>query len=152
MYLFPSKVSQLCRSQTCALRLKANFRVLHQILPWLAEVSSAVWIGHDTRPSCKELVAAAWQGIEAAGGRVENKGLLTTPQLHWMIRQRNKSLPCTEADYFSTLAEAYHRLTHDRASGEVRDMPSSPPPPFPSPARAHLFPACKILSQQEVIQ
>ena len=51
------------------------------------------------------------QGVEAVGGVAEVKGLLTTPQLHWMVRRRNKGMPCGEADYFCTLAQAFGQLT-----------------------------------------
>lgn len=80
---------------------------------------ATVWIAHDTRPSWKELVSAACQGVESVGGRVEVKGLLTTPQLHWMVRQRNKGLVSREDDYYKALAEAYRGLTGRKAATQV---------------------------------
>ena len=78
-----------------------------------------VWIGHDTRPSCKGLVEAACQGVEAIGGQAEVKGLLTTPQLHWLVRQRNRGLPSKEGDYYTALGSAFRRLTGNCSSTEV---------------------------------
>ena len=43
-------------------------------------------LAHDTRPSAKELVKAAVSGVKALGGLPIMCGLLTTPQLHWMVR------------------------------------------------------------------
>ncbi len=89
----------------------------------LAGDDARVWIGHDTRPSCRELVTAACQGVEAVGGKAEVKGLLTTPQLHWMIRQENKGLPSAESDYYKALAEAYRSTAGREASPQVKWTP-----------------------------
>ena len=80
---------------------------------------SVVWIAHDTRSSCKELVTAACRGVEVLGGRAEVKGLLTTPQLHWMVRQQNRGLDSTEGNYYATLSKAFRSLVGTESSSEV---------------------------------
>jgi len=42
-------------------------------------------LAHDTRASAEELVKAAGSGVKALGGLPIVCGLLTTPQLHWMV-------------------------------------------------------------------
>lgn len=44
-------------------------------------------IAHDTRPSASVLMAAAVAGVTALGGMPVQCGLLSTPQLHWMVRR-----------------------------------------------------------------
>lgn len=73
--------------------------------------TARVWIGHDTRPSCRELVKAACDGVESCGARAEVKGLLSTPQLHWMVRQTNQHMPSTETDYYNALSQAFQMLS-----------------------------------------
>ena len=43
-------------------------------------------LAYDTRPSAEELIKAAGSGVKALGGLPIVCGLLTTPQLHWMVR------------------------------------------------------------------
>lgn len=73
--------------------------------PYWAEVQ-----GRDTRPSSPHLVAVAAEGIAAAGVRVLDLGLVTTPQLHFLVRACNKGQPYTENHYYSTLASGYRSL------------------------------------------
>ena len=40
-------------------------------------------------------------------------GLHTTPQLHWMLRRRNRGQPGSERDYYASLAAAFQQLVHD---------------------------------------
>ena len=47
--------------------------------------SGTVMLAHDTRPSAAELVQAAVAGVTALGSIPVACGLLTTPQLHWMV-------------------------------------------------------------------
>ncbi|KAH9705303.1 phosphoacetylglucosamine mutase [Citrus sinensis] len=52
-------------------------------------------------------------------------GILTTPQLHWMVRARNKGLKATESDYFEQLLSSFRCLMNlipDRGtSNETED-------------------------------
>lgn len=50
-------------------------------------------IAHDTRPSAVALVAAAGDGISCLGATARACGLLTTPQLHWMVSLQHDSNP-----------------------------------------------------------
>ena len=47
--------------------------------------SGTVMLAHDTRPSAAELIQAAAAGVTALGSIPVACGLLTTPQLHWMV-------------------------------------------------------------------
>ena len=94
-----------------------------QSRPLHAEGSPCVWIGWDTRPSCGGLVKAASDGVSVCWGRggcIQPKGLLSTPQLHWMVRQTNRRLASTETDYFDALSQAFLNLT-----GETYNAPQA---------------------------
>ncbi|KAF3545556.1 hypothetical protein DY000_02000756 [Brassica cretica] len=70
-----------------------------------------VWLGRDTRPSGEALLRAAEIGVSSVSGCVAvNKGVLTTPQLHWMVRAKNKGLNATEKDYFESLTTSFKCL------------------------------------------
>jgi hypothetical protein len=67
-------------------------------------------LAHDTRPSADGLVKAAAAGVAAMGSLPIACGLLTTPQLHWMVRQCNAGLKHKEKAYFEALATGFARL------------------------------------------
>ncbi|GAB2273711.1 hypothetical protein Dimus_008492 [Dionaea muscipula] len=70
-----------------------------------------ILLGRDTRPSGVSLIDAAKQGINSIiGATARDMGILTTPQLHWMVRAKNKGLKATEQDYFEQLASSYRCL------------------------------------------
>ena len=85
----------------------------------LAQPSLVVY-GHDTRPSCPALVAALEDGLAALAGS-EGKtfpaGLVTTPQLHYLVRAINtQGTPevygsPSEDGYYDKLARAYITLS-----------------------------------------
>ena len=72
--------------------------------------------GHDTRPSCPTLVAALEDGLTALGAKQLSAGLVTTPQLHYLVRCYNTAgTPDaygepTEPGYYHKLAAAYTSL------------------------------------------
>ncbi|BBN16062.1 phosphoacetylglucosamine mutase [Marchantia polymorpha subsp. ruderalis] len=73
--------------------------------------SGKVFLARDTRSTGPALIEAARKGIEAVQGVVaENKGILTTPQLHWMVRATNKDEIGSELQYFQTLSNAFRLL------------------------------------------
>lgn len=87
-----------------------------------------VLVGHDTRASSVPLTQAAADGASVLcqvpltdvvhkpidyNSQVLPCGLVTTPQLHWMVRQRNAGLPSTEQDYSQTLLTAFDFLIRD---------------------------------------
>ena len=77
-------------------------------------------LAHDTRASARELVAAAAAGVAALGGVAVHCGLLTTPQLHWMVRQANAAAKHDEAAYFGALAAGFASLVaHAAAPAQV---------------------------------
>lgn len=70
--------------------------------------SAEILLGRDTRPSGESLLEAAKQGINSIVGALAlDMGILTTPQLHWMVRARNKSMKATEADYYDQLSSSF---------------------------------------------
>nr|GEU33568.1 phosphoacetylglucosamine mutase [Tanacetum cinerariifolium] len=72
---------------------------------------AVVLLGRDTRPSGESLVEAAKQGICSIIGAVPiDMGVVTTPQLHWMVRARNKDLKASELDYFDQLSTSFRCL------------------------------------------
>ncbi|KAG5524003.1 hypothetical protein RHGRI_030867 [Rhododendron griersonianum] len=73
--------------------------------------SAVILLGRDTRPSGESLLEAAKQGISSIVGAVAvDMGVLTTPQLHWMVRSRNKGMKATETDYFNQLSCSFRCL------------------------------------------
>ena len=48
--------------------------------------------------------------VQALRAETSQLGLLTTPQLHWMVQQTNLGLPATEEAYFETLASSFALL------------------------------------------
>ncbi|KAL3743365.1 hypothetical protein ACJRO7_018634 [Eucalyptus globulus] len=70
-----------------------------------------VLLGRDTRPSGESLLEAAKQGINSiVGSAAVDMGILTTPQLHWMVRARNKGVKASERDYFEQLSSSFRCL------------------------------------------
>ncbi|KAH1205606.1 Phosphoacetylglucosamine mutase [Glycine max] len=54
-----------------------------------------------------------WQveGVTSIVGAVAtDMGILTTPQLHWMVRARNKGMKASEQDYFEQLSSSFRCL------------------------------------------
>ncbi len=74
-------------------------------------------------PACnvQEFVDAAAAGAAALGVKTTEFGLLTTPQLHWMVMQRNLGHNHWEFTYYEVLAAMFEKLVAGtEASGEVR--------------------------------
>lgn len=80
-------------------------------IPFDGVRSAVILLGRDTRPSGESLLEAAKQGINTIVGAVAlDMGVLTTPQLHWMVRARNKGLKATELDYFEQISSSFRCL------------------------------------------
>ncbi|CAK9194945.1 unnamed protein product [Sphagnum troendelagicum] len=76
--------------------------------------SGEVLLARDTRPSGEALVSAARQGVEAVRGTVaHDMGVLTTPQLHWVVRSFNNGVPASESDYFHQLSDSFRCASID---------------------------------------
>ena len=99
--------------------------------------TAQVLLGRDTRPTGEYLLDAALQvcmwicsfatfvlisvckfsligvllklkGINAiVGAHAIDLGILTTPQLHWMVRSKNKGIKASESDYFTQLIDSF---------------------------------------------
>lgn len=72
-----------------------------------------VLVAHDTRPSCAALLAAFKSGVELLGGLLADNGLLSTPQLHYIVRCLNTSNAYGQPNqdgYFSKLTRAFFKI------------------------------------------
>ncbi|KAL3626576.1 hypothetical protein CASFOL_030125 [Castilleja foliolosa] len=67
-----------------------------------------VLLGRDTRPSGSALVEAAKQGINSiVGVNATDIGVVTTPQLHWMVRAKNKGFEASENNYYDQILTSF---------------------------------------------
>ena len=68
-------------------------------------------VGRDTRSSSPALATAVIDGIAAVGGQLTDIGVVTTPQLHYMVVATNTKGGYGEASltgYYKKLTGAYH--------------------------------------------
>jgi phosphoacetylglucosamine mutase len=85
-----------------------------------------VLLGQDTRSHSARLSSLALEGVAVVSGVAKDCGLLTTPQLHHLVRLGNGAGQAligpaewnSEAGYYSMLWEAYAQLTSDAATKE----------------------------------
>ncbi|XP_033091449.1 phosphoacetylglucosamine mutase isoform X3 [Trachypithecus francoisi] len=73
-----------------------------------------VVIGRDTRPSSEKLSQSVIDGVTVLGGQFHDYGLLTTPQLHYMVYCRNtggRYGKATVEGYYQKLSKAFVELT-----------------------------------------
>ncbi|KAM4865723.1 phosphoacetylglucosamine mutase [Thomomys bottae] len=73
-----------------------------------------VVIGRDTRPSSEKLAQSVREGVAVSGGQYHDYGLLTTPQLHYMVCCRNTGGQYGKATldgYYQKLSAAFLELT-----------------------------------------
>ncbi|XP_037698872.1 phosphoacetylglucosamine mutase isoform X1 [Choloepus didactylus] len=83
-------------------------------------------IGRDTRPSSEKLAQSVVDGVTALGGQFNDYGLLTTPQLHYMVYCRNTSGQYGKATiegYYQKLSKAFVELSK-QASGNGNEYRS----------------------------
>lgn len=79
----------------------------------LKEFKGNIAVAYDTRPSCLALLDAFKCGTEALKGKLVNYGLLSTPQLHYIVRCLNtneKYGQPNENGYYSKLSKAFHNI------------------------------------------
>ncbi|XP_060207545.1 phosphoacetylglucosamine mutase [Lycium barbarum] len=77
-----------------------------------------VLLGRDTRPSGEALLEAAKQGIASiVGAMATDMGVVTTPQLHWMVRARNRGMEASESSYFHQLSSSFRCLMDLKPEG-----------------------------------
>ncbi|KAK3724303.1 hypothetical protein RRG08_043300 [Elysia crispata] len=84
-------------------------------------IPAVVCTAMDTRPSSVQLSKAAVDGINALGGESHNYGLLTTPQLHYIVccinTKEQYGLP-TEEGYYSKLTSAFLKFNKDKRTSK----------------------------------
>ncbi|KAK2832596.1 hypothetical protein Q7C36_016058 [Tachysurus vachellii] len=67
--------------------------------------------GRDTRPSSVNLSRAVLDGVSCLQGHSHDYGLVTTPQLHYMVLCRNTYGTATIQGYYEKLSKAFIELT-----------------------------------------
>lgn len=75
--------------------------------------SANIFVARDTRPSSIGLSEVLYDGIKVMNGHYVDYGLLTTPQLHYMVRCHNTQGAygvATETGYYDKLTEAFTKL------------------------------------------
>ncbi|KAI4315164.1 hypothetical protein L6164_028005 [Bauhinia variegata] len=88
-----------------------NEFVKKENIPFSGARPAEVLLGRDTRPSGDALLKAAKDGVTSVIAAVAiDMGILTTPQLHWMVRARNKGMKASEHDYFGQLSSSFRCL------------------------------------------
>jgi phosphoacetylglucosamine mutase len=108
----------------------ANANTTEELLSAIAQVVEAnnidlskpanVVYARDTRPSGPALVAALADGLTAIQAQHRDEGILTTPQLHYIVRCLNtQGTPeaygePTAAGYYRKLAQAYRKLVEGK--------------------------------------
>ncbi|XP_004083772.1 phosphoacetylglucosamine mutase [Oryzias latipes] len=74
---------------------------------------ASVFVGKDTRSSSASLSQAVLDGVHALGGHSKDYGLVTTPQLHYMVCCKNtqgKYGDATVEGYYKKLCQAFTQL------------------------------------------
>ncbi|KAJ7341698.1 hypothetical protein JRQ81_006427 [Phrynocephalus forsythii] len=85
-----------------------------------------VILGRDTRPSSKKLSQSVTDGVSVLGGQCQDYGLVTTPQLHYMVCCQNTCGSygtATVEGYYQKLSKAFVELTKQATSqrdGQIR--------------------------------
>ncbi|XP_038132432.1 phosphoacetylglucosamine mutase [Cyprinodon tularosa] len=83
-----------------------------------------VFVGKDTRSSSASLSKAVLDGVKALGGNSKDYGLVTTPQLHYMVCCQNtqgKYGEATVEGYYNKLSQAFSQLAKN-ASNRTDDQ------------------------------
>ncbi|XP_030637554.1 phosphoacetylglucosamine mutase [Chanos chanos] len=70
-----------------------------------------VIVGRDTRPSSESLSRAVFDGVQCLGSHFHDYGLVTTPQLHYMVYCQNTQGSATLEDYYKKHSQAFLHLT-----------------------------------------
>ncbi|NWH71138.1 AGM1 mutase, partial [Piaya cayana] len=81
---------------------------------------ASVFIGRDTRPSSEKLSQSVIDGISVLGGQYHDYGLVTTPQLHYMVCCQN-----TQGQYGKATLEGYYEKLSKAFAELIKQSPSS---------------------------
>lgn len=108
-----TSVANESEEKVCALlkRIASEKNVDWSIVP-------RVFVGRDTRKSSPHLSALLVKGAESMGAVVIDFGVVTTPQLHWVIKSFNSNSIYTVDAYFSTLINAFTKLIQTKSGSE----------------------------------
>uniref|UniRef100_A0A8C0BD30 Phosphoacetylglucosamine mutase n=1 Tax=Buteo japonicus TaxID=224669 RepID=A0A8C0BD30_9AVES len=79
-----------------------------------------VFIGRDTRPSSEKLSQSVIDGISVLGGQYHDYGLVTTPQLHYMVCCQN-----TQGQYGKATLEGYYEKLSKAFTELIKQSPSA---------------------------
>ncbi|KAG9493696.1 phosphoacetylglucosamine mutase [Eleutherodactylus coqui] len=82
------------------------------------QVESCVAIGRDTRPSSENLSLAVLDGVIALESKYQDYGLVTTPQLHYVVCCRN-----TDGRYGEPTVEGYYQKLSQAFKDLVEQSP-----------------------------
>ncbi|XP_030302964.1 phosphoacetylglucosamine mutase isoform X2 [Calypte anna] len=81
---------------------------------------ASVFIGRDTRPSSEKLSQSVIDGISVLGGQYHDYGLVTTPQLHYLVCCQN-----TQGQYGKATLEGYYEKLSKAFTELIKQSPSS---------------------------
>ncbi|XP_008942913.1 PREDICTED: phosphoacetylglucosamine mutase [Merops nubicus] len=81
---------------------------------------ASVFVGRDTRPSSEKLSQSVIDGISVLGGQYHDYGLVTTPQLHYMVCCQN-----TQGQYGKATLEGYYEKLSKAFTELIKQCPSS---------------------------
>ncbi|NXL27235.1 AGM1 mutase, partial [Glaucidium brasilianum] len=81
---------------------------------------ASVFIGRDTRPSSEKLSQSVIDGISVLGGQYHDYGLVTTPQLHYMVCCQN-----TQGQYGKATLQGYYEKLSKAFTELIKQSPSS---------------------------
>jgi phosphoacetylglucosamine mutase len=89
------------------------------------QVQPLIYIGYDTRPTSKPLVHTLKQALEQINANVVDFGLLSTPQLHFLVKLGNENpeqVP-SEKQYYEAFSKAFSTLVAPQGSvKQKRDL------------------------------
>ncbi|NXN14159.1 AGM1 mutase, partial [Indicator maculatus] len=80
----------------------------------------SVFIGRDTRPSSEKLSQSVIDGVSVLGGQYHDYGLVTTPQLHYMVCCQN-----TQGQYGKATLEGYYEKLSKAFTELIKQAPNS---------------------------
>ncbi|XP_071597574.1 phosphoacetylglucosamine mutase [Heliangelus exortis] len=81
---------------------------------------ASVFVGRDTRPSSEKLSQSVIDGISVLGGQYHDYGLVTTPQLHYLVCCQN-----TQGQYGKATLEGYYEKLSKAFTELIKQSPSS---------------------------
>lgn len=98
--------------------LAKEVRELRDNLKIDLKVPANVIIARDSRDSGPALEDAVLDGLKSLDANVKQFGLLTTPQLHFLVRNFNTNESKVESSYYENTSKAFHEL-HELTKKDV---------------------------------